>query len=101
MSADFEGKDPNKSLLKAETAITRARVADDLEALSQKLSPRNLKSEARQAIVRSVERRLSQAEGGLMSLMSRVKRTVSRHPVPVVALVGLGIGAWIWRARRA
>ncbi len=99
MSAE-EDKGPSKSWLKAEAAISRARVADDLEALTYKLSPQNLKSEARQAIVKSVERRVSRAEGGLSRLMAVVTRAVSRHPLPVVAVVGVGIGAWIWRARR-
>ena len=101
MSAEDEGGRPRKAELKAEAAISRARVADDLEALTHKLSPQNLKSEARQAIVKSVERRVSGAENRLSRLTSTLKRRVTEHPLPFVALVGLGIGLLAWRARRA
>lgn len=101
MSADDQGESSRKLELKAEAAISRARVANDLEALSYKLSPQNLKSEARQAIVKSVERRVSRAEGGFLRLRSLIKRTVTAHPLPFVAIVGLGVGFWAWRARRS
>lgn len=101
MGAENDDGSPTKAELKAEAAISRARVADDLEALSYKLSPQNLKSEARQAIVKSVERRVSVAENRFARLTSLLKRSVTEHPVPFVAVMGLGIGLLAWRARRA
>jgi hypothetical protein len=101
MAAENGSGSSSRAALEAEAAISRARLADDIQALSHKLAPQNLKSEARQAIVKSVERRVFDAEARVSRFGAALQRSVARHPVPVAVAVLLGIGALIWRARRA
>jgi hypothetical protein len=75
--------------LSAEAAVTRARLASDIDALGDKLAPRNLKIEAK-----SRARRMMTA--GLLA----IAQTARRHPLPV-ALSLLGVGVLVWRAHRA
>jgi hypothetical protein len=100
MGAENGSGSSSRRALEAEAAISRARVADDILALSHKLAPQNLKSEARQAIVKSVERRVFDAEQSVSRLGAAIQRGFAKHPVPVTLAVLLGVGALIWRARR-
>ena len=75
--------------LSAEVALTRARLARDVEALGDKLAPQNLKHEAKSRVY-ELARSGSQA----------IVRAARRHPVPI-ALVIIGVGLLVWRAQRA
>ena len=75
--------------LSAEAAITRARLASDVEALGDKLAPSNLKHEAKSRLHHLVRSR-GQA----------IVRAARQHPVPI-ALAVIGVGLLVWRAQRA
>lgn len=75
--------------LSAEAAITRARLAHDVEALGDKLAPQNLKNEAK-------SRLLHLAHSSALS----ITRAARQHPVPI-ALAVVGLALLVWRAQRA
>lgn len=75
--------------LSAEAAITRARLAHDVEALGDKLAPQNLKNEAK-------SRLLHLAQSSALAITHAARR----HPVPI-ALAVVGLAVLVWRAQRA
>jgi hypothetical protein len=86
--------------LSADVAITRARLANDVEALGAKLAPENIKQEAKDAISRKIAREASRLRRGVSAAALAMTSAARRHPVPVaLSLVGLGI--LVWRVRRA
>jgi hypothetical protein len=82
--------------LAASAALTRSRVAGDIEALGAKLAPENIKTEAKLALLRSIARQLTR----LGRAVPAITRGARRHPIPV-ALTLLGLGVVVWRVRRA
>ena len=99
-SEDREEGEALTRRLSADVAITRARLASDVEALGAKLAPENLKQEAKQAITRSIVREASRLRRAVSAGALAVTRAARRHPIPV-ALSLVGVGVLLWRARRA
>jgi len=86
--------------LRQDLEQTRERVSSDVEALGQKLSPANLKAEAKHAIQQRVHDGAEQARHGLESAGNRVVNTVRSNPIPF-ALIGAGVGWLWWNARHS
>lgn len=111
-----EGNDENgksSEELRAELESTRERVSEDVEALGTKLSPENLKAEAKQAAVRKIEQgtqavretwhrgtdqlRKKVQQGGhqLRESVDEAETSIARfareNPIPL-ALIGAGLG---------
>jgi ElaB/YqjD/DUF883 family membrane-anchored ribosome-binding protein len=95
--------------LRADLEQTRERVSSDIEALGNKLSPDNLKAEAKQAVSRGLEQGREAARETLREGTERVRQTaetakngiaryVRENPVPL-SLIGLGVGLLIWNSR--
>jgi len=92
----------NKSIeeLNTQAAHTRRRVADDVEALSYKVSPENIKEEAKDA-VREAGRRATEKVRHTASRSADTGRRIGHdlvttgreNPIPT-AMIGLGIG-WL------
>lgn len=98
-----ENRDEGEALtrrLSADVAITRARLASDVEALGAKLAPANIKQEAKDAITRKIVRVTSRLGRGVSSAARAMTGVARRHPVPV-ALSLVGLGLLVWRVRRA
>jgi len=107
--------------LRADLDETRERVSSDVEALTNKLSPENLKAEAKQAVSRSWEEgkelvrdKLHEGTDRVRSKLhegtDRVKETVEntentvlgyvrQNPVPL-ALIGAGLGLLLLSSRK-
>jgi ElaB/YqjD/DUF883 family membrane-anchored ribosome-binding protein len=107
--------------LRADLDETRERVSSDVEALTNKLSPENLKAEAKQAVSRSWEEGkelvrdklhlgTARVREKLHEGTERVKETVENtettvlgymreNPVPL-ALIGAGIGLLLLSAKK-
>jgi hypothetical protein len=93
---DRDDADAVTKELAADVAITRARLASDVEALGAKLDPENLKLEAKQAVTRTVVRQSARLGNAALA----IARSVRRHPIPLT-LGLLGLGVLVWRVRRA
>lgn len=101
MATDRDEGEALTRQMSAEVAITRARVASDVEALGAKLAPQNLKTEAKLALTRGVERQSARVQRALTAGALTIARAAKRHRVSL-ALSLLGVGALIvWRVRRA
>lgn len=91
--------------LRQESAASRARVADDLETLGRKVSPANLKLEAKEAVrdagraaVHGVKERAEQAaETGKRAGRSAVE-FVRHNPVPL-GLIAAGVGMLVYSSK--
>jgi hypothetical protein len=85
MSSDDEpSSGPRIEQLRAEAAATRSRLADDVDALEHKLSPANLRDEAKLALERGARR-----------WTSRALNLTRQHPALAV-LAGLSAGWLLW-----
>lgn len=99
MAREVEGEALTAALA-AGAAITRARVADDVEALADKLSPENLVAEAKHKVTRGIQRQAARSREAVFRVAQAAARSALRHPIPL-ALSVVAIFAWVWRARRA
>jgi hypothetical protein len=93
---DRDDADAVTKELAADVAITRARLASDVEALGAKLDPQNLKQEAKLAVTDAIVRRSARLGNAALA----IARSACRHPIPL-GLALLGIGVVVWRVRRA
>jgi hypothetical protein len=91
MSSDSE-------TLRADVERTRERLSEDVEALGTKLSPENLKAEAKQSIKTTVRRGTEQVKDEVSSAGNSVVSFVRANPLPL-ALIGVGVGWLVWSAR--
>jgi ElaB/YqjD/DUF883 family membrane-anchored ribosome-binding protein len=88
--------DKTSDELRLEVAETRAKVAEDVQALGHKLAPANLRREAQEAVSRTVR------DGAVAvrerALQNTMVQSVRQNPIPY-ALIGVGIG-WLWFGSR-
>jgi ElaB/YqjD/DUF883 family membrane-anchored ribosome-binding protein len=90
--------DKSSDDLRADVERTRERLSQDVEALGAKLSPDNMKAEAKRAIKRPVRRGTNELRNGVNSATDSVSSFVGSNPLPI-ALIGVGVGWLIWNAR--
>src|SRR5690606_4263218 len=103
----------NKSIdqLRAEAAETRQRVSEDVEALAYKVSPHNLKEEAKQSMkdaghravdnvkdaghraLDTVKDSANEAAVATRGMASNLGRAARENPIPT-AMIGVGLG-WL------
>jgi ElaB/YqjD/DUF883 family membrane-anchored ribosome-binding protein len=111
-AADQESKREHKSSgeIREQIGQTRERVASDVEALGNKLSPENLKAEAKRALSDGVEHGKEavreklqlgreRVQGVVEATGSGVLGFVRENPIPL-SLIGAGIGLLIWNSRK-
>lgn len=87
-------------VLRAEIDETRERLSADVDALGNKLSPENIKAEAKQAVKKTVQRGAEQVREGVSSAGAGLMDAVKANPIPV-ALIGVGLGWLVWNVRAA
>lgn len=90
--------------LKSDAAETRQRLADDVDALGEKMSPANLKKEAKAAVsdmgrmaVDEVKSVAQDAAHQTQKFSENFTQVVRENPVPAL-MVGAGLGWLIYRA---
>jgi ElaB/YqjD/DUF883 family membrane-anchored ribosome-binding protein len=99
----------NSDEIRVDLEEKRERVSNDVEALADKLSPDNLKAEAKQAVQRTWEEGREMVRDKVHQRTEQVRETVARtegavlgfvreNPVPL-SLIGVGIGLMIWNSR--
>jgi ElaB/YqjD/DUF883 family membrane-anchored ribosome-binding protein len=93
-----DNDDKSSDDLRADVERTRERLSQDVEALGAKLSPENVKAEAKRAIKRTVRRGTNELREGVNSATDSVSSFVGDNPLPI-ALIGVGVGWLIWNAR--
>lgn len=71
-------------LLHAQIAVTRRRVASEVDAITERIKPENIKRQ----VVHSLQQRAAVA-----------LYVARRNPVPVAVALGAGLLLLIWRAR--
>jgi ElaB/YqjD/DUF883 family membrane-anchored ribosome-binding protein len=76
---------------------TRARVGRDIDALGEKLSPQNLKQQAKDAVAEKAQDIVSNVGQQARRTGSRLADFVRENPLPVAA-VGLGV-TWLFTLR--
>jgi ElaB/YqjD/DUF883 family membrane-anchored ribosome-binding protein len=92
--------------LRVEAEIQRERVAQDLSTLSRKVSPENVKLEAKQAVKQAGQSAAASVREGVDGMTQASRRigsgaldVVRDNPVPV-AMIGLGLGMLLYSSRR-
>lgn len=101
MAGELQREEVSTDELLAATAITRARVADDIAALAARLSVKSIETEAKQAAVHLWDAAVADVFERLQRMRRRVGTAVRAHPVPLLVVGGLSLGLLIWRSRRA
>jgi len=89
------GQSPEE--IEREIQRTRARMGRDIDALGEKLSPQNLKQQARDAVAEKAQHMVSNVGQQARRTGSRVVEFVRENPLPVAA-VGLGV-TWLFTLR--
>ena len=89
----------NSDELRDDVERTRERVSADVEALGAKLSPANLKAEAKQAVVGRVRRGAERVREGVESAETSVVGFCRDNAIPL-SLLGAGLGLLIYNSRR-
>jgi ElaB/YqjD/DUF883 family membrane-anchored ribosome-binding protein len=108
---DHDSETKSSDDLRADLGETRERVSSDVHALTNKLSPENLKAEAKQAVARTWDEGRERVRDKLQQGTERVRETfestegdiigfVRENPVPLT-LIGAGIGLLFWNSRQA
>jgi ElaB/YqjD/DUF883 family membrane-anchored ribosome-binding protein len=90
--------DKSSDDLRADVERTRERLSQDVDALGAKLSPENVKVEAKRAVKRTVRRGTDELREGVSSATESVSSFVGQNPLPI-ALIGVGVGWLIWNTR--
>jgi len=93
-----ENLDKSSDDLRADVERTRERLSQDVDALGAKLSPDNVKAEAKRAVQRTVRRGTNELREGVSSATDSVSSFVGANPLPI-AVIGVGVGWLIWNAR--
>jgi ElaB/YqjD/DUF883 family membrane-anchored ribosome-binding protein len=83
--------------IEREIQRTRARMGRDIDALGEKLSPENLKQQAKDAVAEKAQDMVSNAGQQARRTGSRLVEFVRENPLPVAA-VGLGV-TWLFTLR--
>jgi ElaB/YqjD/DUF883 family membrane-anchored ribosome-binding protein len=100
--AHKNGSDVNESTeaLRADIDETRERLSSDIDALGNKLSPQNIKAEAKQAIKQTFHHGADQVRETVSTAGGSLLTAVKENPLPV-ALIGVGIGWLVLNLRNA
>jgi ElaB/YqjD/DUF883 family membrane-anchored ribosome-binding protein len=91
-----ESTDETTQALADRTAVTRSRVASDIERLTEQLTPARVKDRALDAAERSVETLAARALGRLLQSPRRLANYLRQHPATGAAIAA-GMGVVIWR----
>lgn len=96
------GNDVNddSAALRADIGDTRERLSADLDALGTKLSPENIKAEAKQAIKQTFHDGAEHVRESVGSAGVNLVALAKENPLPV-ALIGVGVGWLVWNLRAA
>jgi ElaB/YqjD/DUF883 family membrane-anchored ribosome-binding protein len=89
------GQSPEE--IEREIQRTRARMGRDIDALGEKLSPQNLKQQAKDAVAEKAQDVVSNVGQQARRTGSRLVEFVRENPLPVAA-VGLGV-TWLFTLR--
>jgi hypothetical protein len=96
--SSLDNPDKSSDDLRADVERTRERLSQDVDALGAKLSPQNVKAEAKQAVKRTVRRGTNELRDGVNSATESVSSFVGQNPLPL-ALIGVGVGWLLWNTR--
>lgn len=90
--------------LKSDAADTRQRLADDVDAIGAKVSPANLKKEAKEAVTDMGRKAVSEVQSVAQEAVNQTQKfsasftqVVRENPIPAV-MVGAGLGWLVYRA---
>jgi ElaB/YqjD/DUF883 family membrane-anchored ribosome-binding protein len=96
--SDVEGRsDKSPEQIEREIELTRNRVSRDIDELGNKLSPQNLKEEAKSAIKGAAQGAVSNVGEQARRTGSRLVEVIRENPLPVIA-VGAGV-TWLLTQR--
>jgi ElaB/YqjD/DUF883 family membrane-anchored ribosome-binding protein len=96
--AEIKGQnDKSPEEIELEIEQTRNRLSRDIDELGNKLSPQNLKEEAKSAIKGAAQGAVSNAGEQARRTGSRLVEVIREHPLPVIA-VGAGV-TWLLTQR--
>ena len=107
------GSSPDTSTIRAEIEQTRADISGTLDEIQERLTPRNLVSQATDSVRDATSSRLRQVRGAASGVANRVASTTRRaatrtaehareHPWPAAAAAaGVGFAAWWLASRRS
>jgi len=96
-STEQATRDPDE--LRSDLDQTRERVSADVEALGAKLSPANLKAEAKQAVTRRVHDGTERLREGVDAAETSIWAFCRENPIPL-SLIGAGLGLLIYNSQK-
>lgn len=114
MTTDDTATTDETAVIRADIDQTRADMSETINALTERLSPTNIKEQAkeqvkeqyyeakemvREATIGRVENMVSNASDTVTDAGSSVMETIRQNPIPA-ALVGVGLG-WLFMNRRS
>ena len=94
--SEYQGSQSPEEI-EREIQRTRARMGRDIDALGEKLSPENLKQQAKDAVAEKAQDMVANAGQQARRTGSRLVEFVRENPLPVAA-VGLGV-TWLFTLR--
>jgi len=97
LDADTEGSDQSPQDIERDIEHTRSRLSRDIDELGNKLSPQNLKEEAKSAIKGAAHGAVSNVGEQARRTGSRLVEVIRENPLPVIA-VGAGV-TWLLTQR--
>jgi gas vesicle protein len=95
--ADVSGREKRPEEIEREIEQTRSRLSRDIDELGNKLSPHNLKEEAKSAIKGAAQGAVSNVGEQARRTGSRLVEVIRENPLPVIA-VGAGV-TWLLTQR--
>jgi ElaB/YqjD/DUF883 family membrane-anchored ribosome-binding protein len=95
--ADIEGSEKSPQEIERDIEHTRSRLSRDIDELGNKLSPQNLKEEAKSAIKDAAQGAVSNVGEQARRTGSRLVEVIRENPLPVIA-VGAGV-TWLLTQR--
>jgi len=100
MTISREGRDPAPEELEQEIERTRERMTDNISAIERRLSPGQLKRQAKAAMAEKAQDVVASLQNRARLAGTRVADVVRRYPRHMAVAAGAIVLLWLARGRR-
>ena len=103
MTGDYTPGEPRPEEIREEIEQTRLEMGETIDAIQEKLSPDNMKEQAKEAVraatIGRAEEAMDDATQSVKGAGNRMLDTIKQNPIPA-ALIGIGVG-WLVMQNRS